>query len=166
MKNNTNEPTPPLDNVGPQRAAEAILEVEAVPDDGGASEAPGAEPAFDAVKEWREAVILAFGTSTNLLARKYPFWKLSEAELGNLGDAWAKPLARWFPNAMPDWLVALTGTAIMLGPRFVATAEYEHARKTGGDTGGPAQSASTPPPKDAHRDRGTGYPDRGDPQPS
>jgi hypothetical protein len=151
--------------MGPQAAAEHVLQVDAVPDDGGAP--PGGPPRFDAYAEWHKAVRFGSGIATDILAAKLPFWKLSEEEKQALGDAWAPMLAEWFPDAMPQWLVAAGTTLMIFGPRVMLTSEAvkeeERRQKAGGDApSGPKPSAA--PSNDAPREKGTAYPDRAEPQ--
>lgn len=166
---------PPDEVVGPQAAAQRVIEVDAVPDDGGASGPAGGAPphGFDARAEWHQAVKLGVKIPTDLLATKLPFWKLSEEELNALADGWAPMLAEWFPDAIPQWVIALGATGMILGPRAWLTYELvqeakKRAREGGASSASPPRAepspASSRPSNDAPRDPGTGYPDRLDPQ--
>jgi hypothetical protein len=158
-----NNTPPPADEVGPQKAAEQVLEVNAEPFDA-SSEGPNGEPTRDPVNEWRDTLIFAVGISTDMLALRWPPMATSDQERAQLADTWAPLLAKWFPETIPPELLALATTAVIFAPKIMASAALAKEKKTPEPNGPPSSAPRAT--GEAPRDRGTIYPDRIEPQPS
>lgn len=163
MSSPTEDPTPG-EPMGPQRAAQSVLEVDAQPFD---RDAPPGAGAPDPLAAWRTSIKGSVAFVTGVLARKWPFWAVEQAESDAFADAWAPVLEEWFPGGMPPWAIALGVTGMVFGPRVLLTFEavkLERERAARGEQP-PASTSSAAASGEPHRDRGTSYPDRADPQP-
>lgn len=115
--------------IGPQAAAAAAIEVEAVPDDG-SSAAPGAAPAPDEnLVAWKETLDLALKMLTGYAAARWPSMATTAEEVDAVAGAWAPVCAKRWPIATTPEIAAALVTVGVFGPKVVnAIADEKRAK--------------------------------------
>lgn len=158
MSEPANEP------IGPQAAAAAVLEVEAIPDDGTAAP-PGAtpqpsEPAPEAgggptldesTRAWRETIFVAIAAITGAASQRWKSLTTTHGEAEVVADAWAPICARRWPTAMTPEIAAAMITLGVFAPKIKGafTEEREaRAAKKAADAQARARAAEQGPISD------------------
>lgn len=130
-----NEPLAANEPIGPQAAAAAALEVEAVPDDG-TSAAPGAQPPGaeapppdENVRAWDEAITFVLRIATRIAADRWSSMQTSDEEIAAVSGAWSPICARRWPLAMTPELAACLVTVGVFAPKVLGAVQEERTRQ-------------------------------------
>src|SRR5258708_4680443 len=94
--------------IGPQAAAQAAIEVEAVPDDGQAGAAPGAPPGAAPMDQetWNKTLKVAFGMLFAVAAARWKSFETTEEEIDALAEVWTPVCEKYFPGTVPIEMLA------------------------------------------------------------
>lgn len=123
--------------IGPQAAAAAAVEVDAVPDDGTATvpgaapgASPGAAPSPDEnIVAWKETLVMALAMLTGYAASRWPAMATSKEEIDAVSSAWAPVCAKRWPIATTPEIAAALVTAGVFAPKIVnAMGEEKRAK--------------------------------------
>lgn len=133
--------------LGPKAAAEAAVEVDAVPDDGtaGTGATPGASAAApdENVAAWDEAITFVLTIGTRIAANRWPAMTTSSEEIATVSDAWSPICARRWPLALTPELAACLVTLAVFAPKVAGAFGEEKERKAKAKAAQrPAQSES------------------------
>lgn len=136
MSEPANEP------VGPQAAASAVLEVEAVVDDG-TSAPPGAQdpaagsptpepsgPTLDeSTRAWFDTIVFGIGAITGAASARWKSMETSHAEAETVAGAWAPICARRWPLALTPEIAAALVTVGVFAPKVKGAFAEERAAR-------------------------------------
>lgn len=137
--------------IGPEAAATRALEVNAVPDDGGAA-ASGPRPA-DPTKppgygtpgwlEWEGALTIGIGMSFDILASRWQSFVTPADQRKALVDVWTPVCVKYWPGGIPPVLAAVICTGMVVGPKMVGAMREERARKAAARARRPSAESAT-----------------------
>lgn len=129
MNESNNEP------IGPQRAAQQALEVEATAMPDGHQQANGAQPdgapqpQIDPMFAWRTTLTQAFTLAFVLLKKKWKSFEPNEQDIPALVEVWTPICASRWPYGVPPEWVAVGTTMFIFGPKIMGAIGEERAKR-------------------------------------